>query len=117
MITFSPQQPLSTTLTNGFGSITSIDASNSSYTVASLNPYGKLMTADPTNTTLEVNGRIKLNGEFLDDRLERIEKVLSIPTRDVIMESKYPRLQEIFAEYVAELEKYKTWERLKNGKE
>lgn len=67
--------------------------------------------------TLEVTGRIRINGEYLDERLERIETLLNIPTRDVTIEEQYPKLKALFKEYMQELEKYKTWNRLTKGNE
>jgi len=54
-----------------------------------------------------------MNGIDLDDRLSTIEKVLCIPTRDVTMENKYPKLKKLYDEYMHELEKYTTWEQIK----
>lgn len=71
----------------------------------------------PDEATLDVTGRIKMNGEYLDERLERIEAVLNIPTRDVKIESQYPKLKSLYEEYMKELEKYKTWNRLTKGSE
>lgn len=62
--------------------------------------------------TLDVKGRIKLNGEYLDERLERIETMLDIPVRDFEIENEFPRLKAIWEEYNRELEKYKTWKRI-----
>jgi hypothetical protein len=63
--------------------------------------------------TLDVQGSVKINGIDLEERLNVIEKVLQIPTRDVTMENKHPKLKELYEQYVHELEKYKTWERIK----
>ena len=63
--------------------------------------------------TLEVKGNVKINGIDLEERLKTIEKLLNIPQRDVIMESKYPKLKKLYDEYMHELEKYTTWERVK----
>ena len=64
--------------------------------------------------TLDVRGNVVINGVDLEERLNVIEKVLQIPTRDVTMESKHPKLKELYQAYMHELEKYKTWDRL-NG--
>jgi hypothetical protein len=77
-------------------------------------PHGEDKVVLEERAELEVRGRIKLNGECLNERLERIETLLNIPTRDVTMEHKYPRLKEIWAEYNRELAKYKTWDALKD---
>lgn len=66
--------------------------------------------------TLEVKGNVKINGVDLEERLSTIEKVLQIPQRDVTMESKYPKLAELYKQYMRELEKLKTWDALKESK-
>ena len=66
--------------------------------------------------SVQINGKIKWNGEDLEERLERIESMLHIPTRDVILEEKYQKLKRLWGEYKSALEEYKTWERLKDSK-
>ena len=78
-------------------------------------PHGEEKVIIEDKAELEVKGRIKLNGECLNDRLERIETLLNIPTRDVTMEHKYPKLKELWEEYNRELAKYKTWDKLKDS--
>lgn len=68
------------------------------------------------DNSLTVKGSIVMNGTNLEDRLSTIETVLNIPTRDVTLEEKYPRLKEIYIQYITELEKYKNWEKLKDNK-
>jgi hypothetical protein len=63
--------------------------------------------------TLEVKGNVVINGQDLEERLSTIETVLYIPTRDVKLEAKYPKLKELYLEYMKELGKYKTWESIK----
>jgi len=63
--------------------------------------------------TLEVKGNVVINGQDLEERLKTIEQVLQIPTRDVIMENKHPKLAKLYKQYMHELEKYRTWERIK----
>ena len=67
--------------------------------------------------TLEVKGNIVMNGVDLDERLKTIEKVLQIPTRDVTMEAKHPKLKELYEAYMNELDKYKTWHRIKGDED
>lgn len=69
------------------------------------------ISGDPA--TLEVKGKMVLNGQDLEERLKTIEKVLAIPERDVILEAKYPSLKKKFDEYINALEKYRTFERVK----
>ena len=78
-------------------------------------PYGEDKVVVEKDAALEVNGRIKLNGEDLNERLERIETLLHIPTRDITMEHKYPKLKELWEAYNRELAKYKTWDKLKDA--
>lgn len=67
---------------------------------------------EPT-ATLDVKGNIVMNGVDLEERLSTIETVLQIPTRDATMEAKHPKLAKLYKEYMKELEKYKTWDRIK----
>ena len=62
---------------------------------------------------LEVKGRMVINGVDLEERLNTIEKVLSIPERDVKIEEKHPKLKKLYDEYIAALGKYRTWEAIK----
>ena len=62
---------------------------------------------------LEVKGRLVLNGVDLEERLNTIEKVLSIPERDVRIEEKHPKLKKLYDEYIAALGKYRTFEAIK----
>ena len=62
---------------------------------------------------LEVKGRIVLNGQDLEERLKTIEKVLTIPERDVKLEKKHPKLKKLYDEYINALGKYRTFEAIK----
>lgn len=74
----------------------------------------KIPASDPP--AVQITGKIKWNGEDLEERLERIESLLHIPTRDVILEEKYQKLNQLWNEYKKALEEYKTWETLKESK-
>lgn len=50
----------------------------------------------------------------LESRVEELEKAVKLLSRDLTLESKYPKLKELSDQYKAELEKYQTWERIKN---
>ena len=69
------------------------------------------ISGDPAS--LEVKGKVVINGLDLEERLKTIEKVLMIPERDATMEAKYPSLKKKFEEYINTLEKYRTFERIK----
>ena len=79
-------------------------------------PNGEQTVVLEKAATLDVRGTVVINGQDLEERLNTIEKVLQIPSRDVTMESKHPKLKELYQAYMHELEKYKTWDRL-NGDE
>jgi len=76
-------------------------------------PHGSNSVILEEKATLEVKGTVKIDGVDLEERLSTIETVLCIPTRDVKLEAKYPKLAELHRQYMQELEKYKTFERLK----
>ena len=77
------------------------------------NPTDNVMVVSQNPPELEVKGRMVLNGQDLEERLKTIERVLTIPERDVILEKKHPKLKKLFDEYINALEKYKTFERIK----
>lgn len=65
------------------------------------------------DATLNVKGNVVINGVDLEERLSTIETLLQIPTRDATMEAKHPKLAKLYKQYMHELEKYRTWERIK----
>ena len=72
------------------------------------------LTIKQTNPAeLEVKGRMVINGVDLEERLKTIERVLTIPERDVILEKKHPKLKKLYDEYINELSKYKMWQSIK----
>lgn len=75
-------------------------------------PYNSDEVIIEPAAALNVKGKVIINGENLEDRLERIETLLNIPTRDIEMEKDFPKLKQLWEEYNSELEKYKTWKRL-----
>lgn len=90
--------------------------------------------------SLVVKGNVVINGQDLEERLKVIERMLMIPERDLEIESKYPKLKEkldeilmcperdviinenyvkiksLYVDYNTTLEKYRTWERIKESK-
>ena len=77
------------------------------------NPNDNVMIVKQNPASLEVKGRMILNGVDLEERLNTIEKVLSIPERDVRIEEKHPKLKKLYNEYIAALGKYRTFEAIK----
>ena len=77
-------------------------------------PYDAVMTVNQTKpATIEVKGRMVINGRDLEERLDTIEKVLQIPERDVILEKKHPKLKKLYDEYIHALGNYRTFEAIK----
>mgnify|MGYP007049610666 CR=1 FL=1 len=108
-----PNQVL-TTGTNGlnWASIGAVGSAGSgAYSIRQ--PYDTVMTVKENPASLQVTGKVVINGLDLEERLKTIEKVLMIPERDATMEAKYPSLKKKFDEYIDALEKYKTFERVK----
>jgi hypothetical protein len=81
-----------------------------------INPTGQwgntIAIEDHTSkpVTLEVNGRDVMK------ELDEMRDALLLLKRDVDMEAKYPRLKEIKDEYERALEKYTTFDALKESK-
>lgn len=74
----------------------------------------EVMRINQTNPpSLEVKGKMVINGRDLEERLDTIEKVLQIPKRDVKLEKKHPKLKKLYDEYIAALGKYRTFEAIK----
>jgi hypothetical protein len=72
-----------------------------------------VLVAKGNPASLEVKGKMVINGRDLEERLDTIEKVLQIPERDVILEKKHPKLKKLYDEYIAALGKYRTFEAIK----
>lgn len=104
--------------TNGTTYSTSWTSPNTNFTSSNgkavmTMPYGEDKVILEEKAALEVKGKVIMNGMDLDERLKTIEKVLCIPQRDVTMEAKHPKLKKLYEQYMHELEKYKTWDRVK----
>lgn len=82
-------------------------------TFATYNVGGEVMKINGDPASLEVKGKVVINGLDLEERLKTIEKVLMIPERDATMEAKYPSLKKKYDEYIKELSKARMWESLK----
>lgn len=91
-----------------------IYTTNSTSNLNWANSASEVMKINQTNPpTIEVKGNMVINGVDLEERLNTIEKVLSIPERDVKLEKKHPKLKVMYDEYIRALEKYRTWESIK----
>lgn len=110
--TGSTGQILTTSGANGTSWVTSASSNTPSLTVAD-----GVMKVTGNPASLDVKGKVIINGLDLEERLKTIERVLAIPERDATMEAKYPSLKKKFDEYINALEKYKTFERIKGDYE
>ena len=78
------------------------------------NSNSEVLRINQTNPpTIEVKGNMVINGIDLEERLKTIERVLTIPERDVILEKKHPKLKKLYDEYITALGKYRTFESIK----
>ena len=87
--------------------------SNGSNGTSWANPSDNVMIVKNDPASLEVKGKMILNGQDLEERLKTIETVLQIPERDVILEKKHPKLKKLYDEYITALGKYRTFEAIK----
>ena len=97
--------------TNNTGQFLTTGSNGTSWTNTTTNEVMRINQTNPPQ--LEVKGRMVINGVDLEDRLNTIEKVLSIPERDVILERKHPKLKKLYDEYIHALAKYRTFESIK----
>jgi D-arabinose 1-dehydrogenase-like Zn-dependent alcohol dehydrogenase len=100
--TGSAGQFLTLTGTNGTSWATGTVNANPAITVNQTNP-----------ATIDVKGRMVINGRDLEERLDTIENVLQIPERDVKLEKKHPKLKKLYDDYINALGKYRTFEAIK----
>ena len=68
------------------------------------------------NGSMRVDVPLVVNGRDVMKELDEIRDALLLLKRDVDMETKYPRLRELKDEYERALEKYKTFEAIKESK-
>jgi len=109
-----PASPLTvgtvyTTNTTAGQFLTSNGANGTSWS----NQAGNVLVVKNNPPELEVKGRMVINGRDLEERLNTIERVLTIPERDVILERKHPKLKKLYDEYITALGKYRTFEAIK----
>ena len=90
-----------------------LTSSSNGTAVFGTTPNDNVMIIKKDPASLEVKGRMVINGRDLEERLDTIEKVLQIPERDVILEKKHPKLKKLYDEYISALGKYRTFEAIK----
>ena len=110
--------PYSTSVGNLPGSVfTSGGYINSpTITTTSLSSSAITINGDPTSGSMRVDVPLIVNGRDVIKELDEMRDALLLLKRDVDMEDKYPRLKELKDEYERALEKYKTFEAIKESK-
>jgi len=100
--------------TNTTGPFLTSTGNGTSWNTGSNITNSEVMRINQTNPpSLEVKGKMFVNGIDIEERLSTIEKVLQIPERDVILEKKHPKLKKLYDEYINALGKYRTFEAIK----
>ena len=98
----------------GSGQIYTTNGTGTTNWATASSPYDTVMKISHTSPhTLEVKGNMVINGIDLEERLKTIERVLTIPERDVKLEAKHPKLKKLYDEYIHALAKYRTFEAIK----
>lgn len=88
------------------GIVTASNISNSAITINN----------DPVNGSVTIDVPLSVNGRDILKELDEMRDSLLLLKRNVDMEEKYPRLRELKDEYERALEKYKTFDTLKESK-
>lgn len=97
------------TFTGSYTSASTITASNISNSAITIN-------GDATNGHVKIDVPLLVNGRDVMKELDEMRDVLLLLKRDVDMEAKYPRLKELKDEYERALEKYQTFDAVKESK-
>lgn len=102
---------------NGSGGGGNAGGTGYTYTTTNASGYtlGEHVKINNNPASLEVKGSLVLNGRDLEERLQTIERVLMIPERDIELEKEFPKLKKAYDDYMLELEKYRTWKKLKDA--
>ena len=107
----------------GFGAVTPTPAPgpgfvgsgvvNTNYVFA--NGSNGISAVDISSSVTKINTPLLVNGRDVMAELDEIRDVLLLLRRDVDMEAKYPKLKQLADEYRLQLEKYKTFELIKES--
>lgn len=89
---------------------------NNTITASAISNSAVVINSDPTNGNVKIDVPLYVNGRDVMKELDEMRDALLLLKRDVDMEQKYPRLKEIKDEYERALEKYKTFDIIKESK-
>lgn len=99
------------------GNISSSTITNSNWNlIQETSIADSAITIDRNDNNVSVNRPLIVNDRDILKELDEMRDALLLLKRDVDMESKYPRLKELKDEYEIALEKYKTFEAIKESK-
>jgi hypothetical protein len=102
-------------LTNGTGTSIGNFPWYNNYTTVS--PISNITINDHTDPTVtKINTPLLVNDRDILKELDEMRDALLLLKRDVNMEEKHPRLKELKDQYEQALEKYKTFEAIKDSK-
>ena len=99
--------------TNNTGTFLTSTGNGTNWANGTTVPNEALRINQTNPPSIDVKGRMVINGRDLEERLNTIETVLQIPERDVILERKHPKLKKLYDEYITALGKYRTFEAIK----
>jgi hypothetical protein len=85
-------------------------------TTTSLSSSGITINGNPASGSMRVDVPLIVSGRDVMKELDDMRDVLLLLRRDVDMEAKYPKLKELKDEYERTLEKYKTFEAIRESK-
>jgi hypothetical protein len=105
-----------TTISNYPGSIFTNSAYTNITSTTKIADSAITINGDPINGSVSIDVPLKVNGRDIVKEIDEMRDALLLLKRDVDMEAKYPRLKEIKDEYERALEKYKTFETIKESK-
>ena len=112
---FKKQMNSTYTYNTSIGNFPSSTITNNTITTTSL-ADAKIRIDGSANGSMHVDVPLIVNGRDVMKELDEMRDAMLLLKRDVDMESKYPRLKELKDEYERALEKYKTFEAIKESK-
>jgi len=104
------------TYSTGLGHLPGNTISNGTITTTTNLGDSKVRIDGGENGSMRVDVPLVVNGRDVMKELDEMRDVMLLLKRDVDMEAKYPRLRELKDEYERALEKYKTFDTLKESK-
>ena len=103
------------TYNTSIGHLPNSTITNNTITTTSL-ADAKIRIDGGENGKMQVDVPLIVNGRDVMKELDEMRDAMLLLKRDVDMEAKYPRLKELKDEYERALEKYKTFEAIKESK-